>query len=154
MQLSEIVRSEAVRPFSVLTSKKRLFQHLGEIAAEAYGLEEAEVVAALHERESLGPTAVGGGVALPHARVTGLDRVAGMMIRLDEPIEFGAADRQPVDLIFGLLAPHGAGLDHLRALASVARTLRDGNVCHKLRANTDPVKLHAILTEARASQAA
>ncbi|GAA0296622.1 PTS sugar transporter subunit IIA [Rhodovulum strictum] len=154
MQLSTLLKPEAVRVFGTMSSKKRLFQELGEVAHTVYGLSASEVVDALQERESLGPTGVGHGVALPHARLAGLDKVQGAFIRLEKPIDFGAVDRMPVDLIFGLFAPQDSGVDHLKALALVSRTLRDATVCGKLRANTDPAKLHVLLTEAQASQAA
>jgi PTS system nitrogen regulatory IIA component len=111
-------------------------------------------VEALMERESLGPTGVGQGVALPHARLGGLDEVVGVFILLERPIDFDSVDRLPVDLVFGLFAPEDAGVEHLKALALVSRTLRDAGICGKLRANPDPAKLHAILTEAQRVQAA
>ncbi|MBL3570110.1 PTS lactose transporter subunit IIC [Rhodovulum sp. BSW8] len=154
MQLSTLITPEAVRVFGTMSSKKRLFQELGEVAHAAYALPSGTAVDALQERESLGPTGVGQGVALPHARLSGIDRVRGAFIRLEKAIDFGAVDRQPVDLIFALFAPLDSGVDHLKALALVSRTLRDGTVCAKLRANTDPATLHAVLTEAAASQAA
>ena len=109
---------------------------------------------ALLDRESLGPTGVGNGVALPHARLGELGDVVGAFIRLDKPIEFESVDRQPVDLVFALFAPEDAGVSHLKALAMVARTLREPSVCAKLRANDDPAKLHTIMTEAQAARAA
>ncbi|MBN2907373.1 MAG: PTS sugar transporter subunit IIA [Rhodobacteraceae bacterium] len=151
MQLSTLLKPEAVRVFGTMSSKKRLFQELGEIAAAAYDLPANGAVDALQERESLGPTGVGHGVALPHARLSGLEHVRGAFIRLEKPIDFGAVDRQPVDLIFALFAPLNSGVDHLKALALVSRTLRDATVCAKLRANTDPATLHAVLTEAQTS---
>lgn len=154
MNLSEILMPEAVRVLGTLSSKKRLFQDLGEIASSVYGLKCADVVDALQERESLGPTGVGHGVALPHARLDGLTRVVGTFLRLEKPLEFGAVDRQPVDLVFSLFAPRESGVEHLKALALVSRTLRDEAVCQKLRANLDPAALHALLTEGPASQAA
>jgi PTS system nitrogen regulatory IIA component len=154
MRLSSILTPGAVRLLSEATSKKRLFQRLGEAAETAHGLPAGRVVDALLDRESLGPTGVGKGVALPHARLDGIDRIAGVFFRLDRPVEFGAVDRQPVDLVFALFAPGESGVDHLKALALVARTMRDGDVCAKLRANDDPTTLHTILTEGPASQAA
>ncbi|MBL3559916.1 PTS sugar transporter subunit IIA [Rhodovulum sulfidophilum] len=154
MQLSTLITPEAVRVFGTMSSKKRLFQELGEVAHAAYNLPPGDAVDALQERESLGPTGVGQGVALPHARLSGIDRVRGAFIRLEKAIDFGAVDRQPVDLIFALFAPQDSGVDHLKALALVSRTLRDNTICAKLRANTDPATLHAVLTEAAASQAA
>lgn len=154
MDLSRILRPEAVRVYGTLSSKKRLFQNLGELAQGVYGLDAGTVTDALQDRESLGPTGVGHGVALPHARLTGLDEVVGAFIRLEKPLDFDAVDRQPVDLIFALFAPHDSGVDHLKALAQVSRTLRDTTVCTKLRANSDPAALHAVLTEGPSIQAA
>lgn len=144
----------AVRVIGQITSKKRLFQELGELVAGAYGLTAAIAVDGLQERESLGPTGVGHGIALPHARIEDLNRIVGVFIRLEKPLDYDSVDRQPVDLIFGLFAPKDSGVDHLKALALVSRTMRDQSVVSKLRANTDTAKLHAILTEARAPQAA
>ena len=154
MELSKLLIPGAVRVVGQLTGKKRLFQELGEVAAQAYGILAAEAVDGLQEREMLGPTGVGHGIALPHARLHGLTRIAGVFIRLEKPLDYDSVDRQPVDLIFALFAPKDSGVDHLKALALVSRTMRDPAVCAKLRANTDPSKLHAILTEARAPQAA
>ncbi len=154
MDLSSILQPEAVRVIGSLTSKKRLFQELGDMSAGVYGLKQADVVESLTERESLGPTGVGQGIALPHARLSGLSGVKGVFLRIEKPLDFGSVDRQPVDLVFALLAPAESGVDHLRALALVSRTLRDQGVCGKLRANTDPATLHAVLTEQRASEAA
>jgi PTS system nitrogen regulatory IIA component len=124
-----------------------LFQDLAEMAGASWGLEPPAVVEALVEREGLGPTGVGHGVALPHARLPGVDRVRGLFLRLEKPLDFEAVDRAPVDLVFCLLAPSSAGVEHLKALALVSRTLRDASTCAKLRANTDPGTLHTILTE-------
>ncbi len=154
MDLSKLLIPSAVKVLSQLTSKKRLFQELGEVAGQAYGLSTAVVIDGLQERESLGPTGVGNGIALPHARLEFLDRITGIFIRLEKPLDYESVDRQPVDLIFGLFAPKDSGVDHLKALALVSRTMRDPKICAKLRANTDPAKLYAILTEARAPQVA
>lgn len=154
MDLSAILPTEAVKVASGFTSKKRLFQAIGDLAASVYGLAPRSVVEALQDRESLGPTGVGGGIALPHARLDGIDHVAGIFIRAEKPFDFEAVDRKPVDLVFALLAPEGAGVEHLKALAMVSRTMRDADLCAKLRANTDPVTIHAMLTEAQQSQAA
>lgn len=154
MELSSILKPEAVKVFGTLSSKKRLFQDLGEIAASVYGLSASHAVDALQERESLGPTGVGHGVALPHARLHGLTEVVGTFLRLETPLEFDSVDRQPVDLIFALFAPQNTGVDHLKALALVSRTLRNQTICAKLRANADPITLHTVLTEAPSTQAA
>ncbi|MBU2889619.1 MULTISPECIES: PTS sugar transporter subunit IIA [Celeribacter] len=154
MDISKILDPQAVKVVGKMTSKKRLFQDLGEIAASAYDLSLNETVDALQERESLGPTGVGHGVALPHARIEGLDSVVGAFLRLESPMDFDAVDRQPVDLVFALFAPAESGVDHLKALALVSRTMRDADICAKLRANSEPATLHAILTEGPATKAA
>lgn len=148
MQISDILSPAAVRTMAQTTSKKRLFQDISEQAKTIYGVDSAQTLDALQERESLGPTGVGHGVALPHARLHGLDKVVGLFIRLEKPLDFDAVDRQPVDLIFALLAPKSSGVDHLKALALVSRTLRDQDLRAKLRANDDPTALHAMLVAA------
>lgn len=154
MTLANLLDPAAVKVIGGVSSKKRLFQELGEVFAAAYGLDAAEVAAALQEREALGPTGVGKGVALPHARLDGLDRVVGAFVRLEKPTDFGATDRQPVDLLFTLLAPKVSGVEHLKSLALVSRAMRDTGTCQKLRANSDPAILHMVMTESQASQAA
>ncbi|MFC3613547.1 PTS sugar transporter subunit IIA [Lutimaribacter marinistellae] len=154
MQLSSILKPEAVRVLSAVSSKKRLFQEIGDVAANAVDLNPQAIVDSLLERESLGPTGVGHGVALPHAHLSGLEEVCGVFVLLEKPIDFGSVDRQPVDLAFALFAPEDAGVEHLKALALVSRTLREATVCAKLRANPDPVKIYAILTESHSVQAA
>ena len=106
------------------------------------------------DREGLGPTGVGQGIALPHARIAEAQDVFGLFLRLEKPLDFDAVDRQPVDLVFSLIAPEDAGVDHLKALALVSRTLRNPATCAKLRANSDAATLHTILTEVEAFQAA
>ncbi len=154
MELSKLLMPTAVRVVGQFTSKKRLFQELGEIAAQAYGLSSAVAIDGLQERETLGPTGVGHGIALPHARLEDLKGIVGVFVRLEKPLDYDSVDRQPVDLVFGLFAPKDSGVDHLKALALVSRTMRDPGVVAKLRANSDPAKLYAILTESRATQAA
>ncbi|MFC7702723.1 PTS sugar transporter subunit IIA [Plastorhodobacter daqingensis] len=154
MNLSKLLEPGAIKVCGHLTSKKRLFQDLGEIAAAAYGIDASTAVDALQEREILGPTGVGHGIALPHARIDGLDRVVGVFLRLERPLDFDSVDRQPVDLVFALFAPKDSGVEHLKALALVSRTMRDPGICTKLRANADPATLHAILTESRDTRAA
>lgn len=154
MQFNEILRPDAVRVFSSVSSKKRLLHELGSVAESAYGLDATRVFEALIERENLGPTGVGHGVALPHARLEGLNNVIGAVVLLQTPIDFASVDRQPVDLAFALFAPVEAGVEHLKALALVSRTLRDPSICAKLRANDDPATLYTILTEAQSVQAA
>lgn len=154
MQVVDILKPQAVKTIASCSSKKRLFHDLGELAETCYGLPASDVIDALIEREGLGPTGVGQGIALPHARLAGCDRVVGIFLRLEKPLNFDSVDRQPVDLVFALLAPENAGVEHLKALALVSRTLRNASVCAKLRANSDPATLHTILTEQHAIQAA
>lgn len=154
MELSSILKPEAVKVITSASSKKRLLNEIGDIVQSVYGLDNSAAVDALLERESLGPTGVGHGVALPHARVDGLDRVVGVFLLLEQPVDFDAVDRQPVDLVFALFAPKEDGVEHLKALARVSRTLRDEAVRDKLRANGDPSTLYAILTEDQSVQAA
>ena len=154
MEVSMILKPEAVRVLSAVSSKKRLFHELGTIAELAYDVGHTEAIDALQERESLGPTGVGHGVALPHARLDGVEEVVGAMVLLEKPIDFDAVDRQPVDLVFALFAPSDAGVEHLKALALVSRTLRDTSLCSKLRSNRDASTLYTILTEAQPVQAA
>ncbi len=154
MQISAILKPGAVKVVTHLTSKKRLFQDLGDLAAGAHGISAAAAVDGLLERETLGPTGVGHGIALPHARIDGLHDVVGVFIKLERALDFDSVDRQPVDLVFALFAPRESGVDHLKALALVSRTMRDPQICAKLRANSDPATLFALLTEPKASQAA
>lgn len=154
MDIPMILRPGAVRYLSATTSKKRLLHELGDIAHAVYGVDAQAAVEALQERESLGPTGVGHGVALPHARLHDVDSVVGVLVLLERPINFNAVDRQPVDLAFALFAPKEAGVEHLKALALVSRTLRDAQLCAKLRANPDPATLYTIVTEAQAMLAA
>ncbi|SDD67980.1 PTS sugar transporter subunit IIA [Ruegeria marina] len=154
MELSSILKPKAVRVIGAASSKKRLFQEIADLAESALSMNAQETLEALLERESLGPTGVGHGVALPHARIPGLESVAGAFIMLEKPLDFGSVDRLPVDLAFSLFAPEDAGAEHLKALALVSRTLREQAICTKLRANPDPNKIYAILTESHPLQAA
>lgn len=154
MDLSNLLVPEAVKVIGHLSSKKRLMQELSDIVCDAYGVCPVNAVDALQEREALGPTGVGHGVALPHARLRDIDRVVGVFVRLDKPLPFDSVDRQPVDLVFGLFAPEDSGVAHLKALALVSRTLRDPKICAKLRANGDPSTLYTVLTESESTRAA
>lgn len=154
MELSHILSIDAVRTPVKATSKKRLLQDLADMAEQVYRLPADTVYRALLDRESLGPTGVGRGVAIPHARFPGVSRVIGLFMRLEKPVDFESIDRQPVDLVFALFAPEAAGAEHLKALARVSRTLRSDAVCAKLRSTFDPSAIYAILTEGKAEQAA
>lgn len=154
MELLSLIKPEAVKVITAASSKKRLFHDLAELAHATHGLDTGATLTALLERESLGPTGVGHGVALPHARCKGLDEVKGVFILLERPVEFNSVDHLPVDIVFALFAPESAGVEHLKALALVSRTLRDKSFCDKLRANPDSTTLYAILTEGRGEEAA
>lgn len=149
MELSEIIGVEGVRAPIKATSKKRLLQDLADLAETVYGLPAAAVYKALMDREALGPTGVGRGVAIPHARFAGVHHVVGLFTRLEKPVDFESIDRQPVDLVFALFAPESAGAEHLKALARVSRTLRSDAVCAKLRSTFDTTALYAILTDTK-----
>ena len=154
MDFDTLLKPEAVKVVTSATSKKRLLQELGDLMEAAHGVTGALVVEALLAREALGPTGGGHGVALPHARMARVDRVMGAMILLEKPVAFDSVDRQPVDLVFGLLAPEAAGVDHLKALALISRTLKEQSICAKLRSNRNPNTLHTIMTEALPVKAA
>ena len=154
MNLATLLEPGAVRVIGQVSGKKRLFQELGDLAGQVYGLSQASAIDGLQERETMGPTGVGHGIALPHARLHDLTQIRGVFVRLEKPLDYDSVDRQPVDLVFGLFAPKDSGVEHLKALALVSRTMRDAQVVAKLRANSDPAKLHAILTESRGNQAA
>ncbi len=149
--LHDLVTPEAVASGVTAGSKKKLFALLADVAARAYGLDAAAVAAALAARERLGTTGFGGGIAIPHGRIEGLESVRGVMMRLDRPIDFGAVDDSPVDLVFMLLSPVQAGAEHLKALARVSRRLRDRSFTAKLRGAGSADAIYALLagTEAR-----
>ena len=155
MDIRDILAPEAVAAHQRATSKKQLFQEIGARAGDVYGLPQRAVFEALMDRERLGSTAMGRGVAAPHARIGAADRSLGVFLRLDKPIAFDAMDDEPVDLVFALIAPEDAGADHLRALARVSRALRDAGICAKLRSCADASAVHAVITEnASATRAA
>lgn len=154
MNFETLLKPEAVKVVTSITSKKRLLQEVGDLMETAHGVTSTFVVEALMAREALGPTGVGHGVALPHARLDGIDDVMGAFLLLDKPIDFDSVDRQPVDIAFALFAPEEAGVEHLKALALVSRTLRDHSICTKLRANPDAATLYTILSQAQPAQAA
>ncbi|KZL19371.1 Nitrogen regulatory protein [Pseudovibrio axinellae] len=151
MDLNELLRPEAVIANLKANSKKQALQELAERASEICGETERDIFDTLLQRERLGSTGVGNGIAIPHGKIVNLDGLHGLFARLDKPIEFDSLDDQPVDLIFVLLAPEGAGADHLKALARVARLLRNNEIASKLRATTDATALYSILTHPQAS---
>ena len=120
---------------------------IAENASLRFGLDAGDVLDALLEREAAGSTGVGHGVAVPHARLEGLSRMRGVFVRLEAPVEYGAVDDQPVDLLFALFAPKGAVADHLRSLARVSRVLRQGELREQLRKAQNIDAVHALLTQ-------
>src|SRR3954463_2910754 len=153
MMITDLVAPEAILPALKINTKKQALQELAARASSLTGQNERAVFEVLLQREKLGTTAVGYGVAIPHGKLPKLDRLFGLFARLDRPIDFEALDGQPVDLVFLLLAPEGAGADHLRALARVARLLRDPEVARKLRDSRDAAALYAVLAMSNASAA-
>lgn len=153
MDITDLISPESVIPSLKATSKKQALQELARHAAGLTGLHERAVFDTLLERERLGTTGVGNGIAIPHGKLPQLSRLYGVFARLDRAIDFEAIDEQPVDLIFLLLAPESAGADHLKALARVSRLLRDKSMCEKLRGTTTAEALYALIAES-ASQAA
>lgn len=155
MNLQDILSPAAVKTGEKATSKKKLLQDLAQHCADLYDLDAQVVFTALQERESLGPTGMGNGVAIPHARLPGLTQVRGVFARLSKPVDFDAVDRQPVDLVFVLLAPENAGAEHLKALARVSRALRDPSICTKVRAmDADAPAIYDVLAGSERSKAA
>lgn len=146
MTITDLVAPEAVIPALKVNGKKQALQELAARAAELTGQNERSIFEVLLQREKLGTTAVGYGIAIPHGKLPKLDRMFGLFARLDRPIDFEAMDDQPVDLVFLLLAPEGAGADHLKALARVARLLRDQETAKKLRASRDAQAIYSVLS--------
>jgi nitrogen PTS system EIIA component len=146
MPLSDLVALQAVVPALKVNSKKQALQELAARAAVLTSRGEREILDILQQREKLGSTGVGNGIAIPHGKLPKLDRLFGLFARLDRPIDFEALDGQPVDLVFLLLAPEAAGADHLKALARVARLLRDPDTAKKLRESRDADAIYAVLT--------
>jgi len=145
MTITDLVAPEAIVPALKVSSKKQALQDLSVRAAALTGQNDKAIFEVLLQREKLGTTAVGYGVAIPHGKLPKLTKMFGLFARLDRPIDFEALDGQPVDLVFLLLAPEGAGADHLKALARVARLLRDQDTANKLRAARDAQALYTVL---------
>lgn len=146
MPLSDIVAPNAVIPALKVNGKKQALQELAARAAELSGQSERAIFEILLQREKLGSTGIGHGIAIPHGKLPKLERLFGLFARLERPVDFESLDGQPVDLVFLLLAPEGAGADHLKALAQVARLLRDPETANKLRESRDAEALYAVLT--------
>ncbi len=146
MDLADILAEDSVLTCTGVTDKRQLFEVLAKKATERTSLPESEIVDALVAREELGSTGLGNGIAIPHGKLKGLDGVLAVFARLDEPIEFDSVDDQPVDLVMLLLAPVGAGADHLKALSRVARLLRTEAVVDELRSSNDTARMRDVLT--------
>jgi PTS system nitrogen regulatory IIA component len=147
MDLAELIAPEAVYPSLKAKTKKQALQDVAQRAAVLTGLDAREIFDTLMQRERLGSTGVGRGIAIPHGRMAGLTRIVSVFARLDEPIDFEALDNEPVDLIFLLLAPEHAGADHLKALARISRLLREPSTIERLRSSRDRAALYSVLTE-------
>ncbi|WP_413204367.1 PTS IIA-like nitrogen regulatory protein PtsN [Rhodospirillum sp. A1_3_36] len=154
MEITDLITPECIVPTLRVGSKKQVLQELAKVAAEVTSQSERAVFDVLLERERLGTTGVGNGIAIPHGKLSALTGLKGVFARLEEPVDFDSIDDQPVDLIFLLLAPESAGADHLKALARVSRLLRDRGICEKLRGTSNAEALYTILCQAQASQAA
>lgn len=154
MEIAELIGPRAIVPSLKVTSKKQALQELAKRAARVTGEPERAIFEVVIERERLGTTGVGHGIAIPHGKLPGLTRLYAIFARLDTPIDFDAIDEQPVDLICMLLAPETAGADHLKALARVSRLLRDRSTCEKLRGADNSEAIHALLAESATSHAA
>jgi PTS system nitrogen regulatory IIA component len=154
MALLEFLSPEAVAPALRVNGKKQALLELSAQAARLTGLDERTIFEALLQRERLGSTGIGDGIAIPHGKLPRLDRLFGFVARLERPIDFEALDGQPVDLLFLLLAPEGAGADHLKALARIARVLRSPGVVERVRMTRDADALYSVLTQSPAPQAA
>ncbi|MCB2091088.1 MAG: PTS IIA-like nitrogen regulatory protein PtsN [Alphaproteobacteria bacterium] len=154
MDISNLINLDRIFPNLKASSKKQLLQELGNIAKDKIGKPVYEIANVLMERERLGSTGVGHGVAIPHGRFPDLDQIVGIFAKLEKPVNFDALDDQPVDLIFLLLVPEQAGADHLKALAKVSRVLRDQSVCEKLRGTDSADAIYAILSSAASTNKA
>ena len=154
MEIVDILAEDFVVTSLKATSKKQALEDLAQKAAAGTGLQKREIFVVLLERERLGTTGVGSGIAIPHGKIDGLDKLFGCFVRLEDPVDFDAIDGKPVDLIFLLLAPESAGADHLKALARISRVLRDHAKCDKLRTATTGEKIFGLLTRGAHSQPA
>ena len=154
MALADLLQQDAIIPALRANSKKQVLQELSARAAKMTGLPERQVFDVILQRERLGSTGVGNGIAIPHGKLSNISSIGGVFARLEAPVDFEALDDQPVDLVFLLLAPEGAGADHLKALSRIARVLRDGDLVAKLRATDSASAIYAFLNQEQASNAA
>ncbi|MBI1869178.1 MAG: PTS IIA-like nitrogen regulatory protein PtsN [Methylocystis sp.] len=154
MRLMDLLTPEAILPSLKVNSKKQALQELSEKAAEISGLPARQIFDALLQRERLGATGIGDGIAIPHGKLSNVKRIFGIFARLERPIDFEALDGAPVDLIFLLITPEASGADHLKALACVARMLREPATAATLRTTRDPAALYSLVAHASKPYAA
>ena len=154
MNIGELLDRSAISVRVSAGNKKKVLAVIAEIAARNFGLDAGDVLDALSEREAAGSTGVGYGVAVPHARLEGLERMRGVFVRVEQPVEFGSVDDQPVDLLFALFTPKNAGAEHLRALARVSRIMRQSELREQLRKARSADAVHALLVQDAARSAA
>jgi PTS system nitrogen regulatory IIA component len=152
--LADLLQQDAIIPALKVNSKKQLLQDLAAKASKLTGVPEREIFDVILQRERLGSTGVGHGIAIPHGKLSSVSSIRGVFARLDTPVDFEALDDEPVDLVFLLLAPEGAGADHLKALSRVARVLRDQDLVAKLRKTDSASAIYAFLNEEQATHAA
>lgn len=153
MELADLVSKDGVITHLKVSSKKQLLQELAQIASDLTGLTERKIFDTLVARERLGSTGVGGGIAIPHGKLADINRLYGVFVTLQEPIDYDAVDGVPVDIIFLLLAPEDTGADHLKALARISRRLRDARTCEQLRKTNEPKTAYSLLTASISSLA-
>ena len=147
MDLEDLIRQDAILPFLKANSKKQVLQELAQKASELTGLVERDIFETVMDRERLGTTGVGNGIAIPHGKLPALDRIVGVFGRLSRPVDFDALDEEPVDLVFLLLAPIGSGADHLKALSKIARLLRNPSTVAALRESRDAGAIFSLMRE-------
>lgn len=153
MALADLLQQDAIIPALKVNSKKQLLQELAAKASKITGVPEREVFDVILQRERLGSTGVGHGIAIPHGKLASINTIVGVFARLENAVDFEALDDQPVDLVFLLLAPEGAGADHLKALSRIARVLRDSELVAKLRATESDTAIYTFLNQEQANAA-
>ena len=153
MALADLLQQDAIIPALKVNSKKQLLQELAAKASKITGVPEREVFDVILQRERLGSTGVGHGIAIPHGKLASINTIVGVFARLENAVDFEALDDQPVDLVFLLLAPEGAGADHLKALSRIARVLRDPELVAKLRATESDTAIYTFLNQEQATAA-
>ena len=153
MALADILQPEGIIPALRVHTKKQLLVELASTASKITGIPEREIFDVVLQRERLGATGVGAGIAIPHGKLKALTKITGVFARLETPVDFEALDDQPVDLVFMLLAPEGAGADHLKALSRIARALRDQDLVARLRSSDTVPAIEACLNQEQASAA-